>query len=170
MIISRLKIFIASALLICFSNQLVGSNNIFDTQYIKIQFDETFEFKLGTNFCNIYPKKTKIQNQVVYFGDCINTMSVTAPYPVIIQVSLSNHTLTSKDKLKVYMNPPKTGLARNVTLWDGRNPAFEEQLVRGIQGTDLDYRIKFEYIGDEDTTKTEKDALISFTLVASETV
>jgi hypothetical protein len=148
------------------SSFLFSVDTLLDTQYVIIELIDSYEIILSSNFSYIKAYLDRNTKDPKYLGDCTNTLTITAASPVLLEVSLGNHTLSNLDQLQLDITAPQNGLSRSVKLWDGAAGALNEQLAQGVEGEQIDFRLKISYSGDLKTAHDQKGAWLFFTISA----
>lgn len=150
------------------SSQCPGLDTLLDTQYVVIDIIDSYEITLSSNFSYIQAHYEKKFNTPGYFGECTNNITITANSPVLLEVSLGQHSLTNCDCLDLKLSAPKNGLTRSVRLWDGAAAAVNEQIAQNVEGENIEFRINLKYFGNLQTPHNQKGAWLFFTITADD--
>lgn len=149
---------------------LFGADSLAGINYIIIDYGQSFAIALASQFSFIRATLDRSMDPPNYVGDCTNTLVLSANVPVLLNVTLVDHSFTQYDQLQLRMSPPNNGLSRCVMLWDGANPAVNEQLAQDIQGEKLEFLLTMDYSGSMKTSLEQKRACVYYTIYADDEI
>jgi hypothetical protein len=147
---------------------LCGADSLSGVNYIIIDYGQSFAIALASQFSFIRATLDRSLDPPQYVGNCTNTLVLSANVPVLLNVTLADHAFTQDDQLQLRMSPPNNGLSRSLMLWDGSNPAVNEQLAQDIQGEQLEFQLMMTYSGSMKTPLEQKRACVYYTIFADD--